>query len=142
MLNSITVSATLLTDCHPSIHTNIHSNARTNKDTHAHTHSVCPQLLGPQVDPWVLHSRLGKVQQPWRGPRLPPSPTANQHHQALLVQARLGLLGQAADGQIVNHLLNLLHVVLEAVVAFPQRVVLQVEQTEARVQLVDEVGDA
>lgn len=67
---------------------------------------------------------------------------ANHLLRALLVPASLRLLGQAADGQVVHHLLDLLHVVLEAVVAFPQRVVLQVEQSETRVQLVDEVGDA
>jgi len=54
----------------------------------------------------------------------------------------LWLLGQAADGQVVYHLLDLLHVVLEAVVALVQRVVLQVEQAEAQVQLVDDGGDA
>ena len=58
---------------------------------------------------------------------------------SLFVAGVIGLLGQAADGQVVHHLLNLLHVVLEAVVALAQRVVLQVQQAEARVQLVDEV---
>lgn len=120
---AVTVSATLLT-------------------SNIHTHTVCPQLSGPQVHPWVLRPRWGKVQQPCRGPSPPPSPTANHHIRALLVPAGLGLLGQAADGQVVNHLLDFLHVVLEAVVALPQGVVLQVEQAEAGVQLVDEVGDA
>lgn len=77
-----------------------------------------------------------------RSPRPCSVTTANHRHGFLLVTAGLGLLGQPADRQVVNYLLDLLHVVLEAVVALPQRVVLQVEQAEARVQLVDEVGDA
>lgn len=81
--------------------------------------------------------------QPWRGRSPALSPTANQQRRLLLVRGgRLGLLGQPADREVVNHLLDLLHVVLEAVVALPQGVVLQVEQAEARVQLVDEVGDS
>lgn len=60
----------------------------------------------------------------------------------LLVSARFGLLGQAADRQVVDHLLDLLHVVFKTVVPLSKGVVLQVEQTEAGVQLVDEVGDA
>lgn len=72
---------------------------------------------------------------------LPPSPTAICFP-GLLVSRGLWLLGQAADGQVIHHLLDLLHVVLEAVVALAQRVVLQVEQAEAGVQVVDEVGDA
>jgi len=96
-------------------------------------------LLGPQADPWVLPSRWGKVsnlQQPCRGPSPgkppphPPSPMASHLLRALLIPASLGILGQAADGQVVHHLLDLLHVVLEAVIALPQRVVLQVEQAE------------
>lgn len=72
-----------------------------------------------------------------------PSAAANRQRRPLLVRAgRLGLLGQPADREVVNHLLDLLDVVLEAVVALPQGVVLQVEQAEARVQLVDEVGDS
>lgn len=68
---------------------------------------------------------------------------ANRRRRGLLVRVgRLGLLGQAADWEVVNHLLDLLHVVLEAVVALPQGVVLQVQEAEARVQLVDEVGDS
>lgn len=42
---------------------------------------------------------------------------------SLLAGFSLCVFGQAADGQVVHHLLDLLHVVLEAVVAFPQRVV-------------------
>lgn len=99
--------------------------------THIHIHAVCPQLLGPLVDPWVLTFRWCKVQQLWRSPSPPPSPTASHNLRALLIQAGLGLLGQPADGQVVNHLLDLLHVVLQAIVALPQRVVLQVEQAEA-----------
>lgn len=59
--------------------------------------------------------------------------------QGLLLRHRLRLLGQPADRQVIDNLLDLLHVVLEAVVALPQRVVLQVEQAESWVQLVDEV---
>lgn len=70
------------------------------------------------------------------------SPTANYQLRGLLVQARLGLLCQPANGKVINHLLDLLHVILEAIIALPQGVVLQVEQAETRVQLVDEVGDA
>ena len=61
---------------------------------------------------------------------------------SLFVAGAVQLLGKAADGQVVHHLLDLLHVVLEAVVALAQRVVLQVQQAEAGVELVDEVGDA
>lgn len=76
-----------------------------------------------------------------------PSPCSVSHSQSkrlrgLLFRPRLRLLGQPADGQVVDHLLDLLHVVLEAVVALAQGVVLQVEQAESRVQLVDEVRDA
>lgn len=70
------------------------------------------------------------------------SPTANYQLPGLLVQARLGLLCQSANGKVINHLLDLLHVILEAIIALPQGVVLQVEQAETRVQLIDEVGDA
>lgn len=55
-------SSTLLTDCHPSKTLLMNAFAQT------HTHTVCPQLLGPQADPWVLPPRWIKVQQPWRGP--------------------------------------------------------------------------
>lgn len=57
------------------------------------------------------------------------SPTQNKNVQSkalrrsLLAGLSLCFFGQAADGQVVHHLLDLLHVVLEAVVAFPQRVV-------------------
>lgn len=87
--------------------------------------------------------------QPWGAATAPPPASHSQSQPPppapelpLLVAGSLGLLGQAADRQVVHHLFDLLHVVLEAVVALPQRVVLQVEQAEARVQLVDEVGDA
>lgn len=60
---------------------------------------------------------------------------------SLLVTSGLLLLGQASNGQVVDHLFNLFHVILEAIIALAQRVVLQIEQAETRVQLVDEVGD-
>lgn len=48
---------------------------------------------------------------------------------------------EAAYGQVVHHLLDLLHVVLERVEALPQRVVLEIQQPEAGAHLADEPGD-
>lgn len=106
--------------------------------------TVCPKLPGPWTDPWVVTSKPIEAQQPRGGRKTLLRPAAaNQQRSRLLVRVgRLGLLGQTADWEVVNHLLDLLHVVLEAVVALPQGVVFQVEQAEARVQLVDEVGDS
>lgn len=59
----------------------------------------------------------------------------------LLRAGRCRLLVEAPDGEVVDHLLHLLHVVLQAVVALPQGVVFEVEEAEAGVQLVDEGGD-
>ena len=51
------------------------------------------------------------------------------------------LLGlQAADREVVHHLLHLLQIVLEAVEALPQVVVLQVEQSESGAKLAEELG--
>lgn len=117
----------------PSFHqTSIHFKHTSCKHSQDHSLTVCPQLPGPRTDPWVLTSRRMKVQQPWRGRSPALSPTANQQRRPLLVRGgRLGLLGQPANREVINHLLDLLHVVLEAVVALPQGVVLQVEQAEA-----------
>lgn len=59
----------------------------------------------------------------------------------LLHTGRRRLLVEAADGEVVDHLLHFLHVVLQAVVALPQGVVFEVEEAEAGIQLVDEGGD-
>lgn len=103
------------------------------KHTHTHTHTVCPQLLGPQVHTWVLPScRLkggssrGDIPAWGRLLHPPPSPTASHKLRDLFFHTRLHLFGQPADRQVVYHLLNFLYVVLEAVVTFSQRVVLQV----------------
>lgn len=45
--------------------------------------------------------------------------------------SRRCLLIKAADGKVIDHLLYFLHIVLQAVVALPQGVVLQVEKAEA-----------
>ena len=59
----------------------------------------------------------------------------------LLRTGRRRLLVEASDGEVVDHLLHFLHVVLQAVVALPQGVVFEVEEAEAGIQLVDEGGD-
>lgn len=46
-----------------------------------------------------------------------------QSLQSLLMGFSLRLFGQTANGQVVHHLLDFLHVVFEAVIAFPQWVV-------------------
>lgn len=51
------------------------------------------------------------------------------------------LLIEAPDGEIIDHLLHFLHIILQAVIALPQGVVFQVEKAEPGIQLVDEGGD-
>lgn len=51
------------------------------------------------------------------------------------------LLIEAPDGEIIDHFLYFLHIVLQAIIALPQRVVFQVEKAETRIQLIDEGGD-
>lgn len=60
----------------------------------------------------------GWVKVPLRLPQLLPR---------LLAPYRLRLLGQASDGQVINHLLDFLHVVLQTIVSLSQRVILEVE---------------
>lgn len=59
----------------------------------------------------------------------------------LLRAGRHRLLVEASDGEIIDHLLHLLHIILEAVVALPQGVIFEVEKAEAGIQLIDEGGD-
>lgn len=58
-----------------------------------------------------------------------------------LYTSRCRLLIEAPDGEIVDHLLYFLHVILQAVVALPQGVIFQVEKAETGIQLIDEGGD-
>jgi len=51
------------------------------------------------------------------------------------------VLGEPSDGQIVNDLLDLLHVILEGVELLPQHVVLQIEKAKPRVDVVHELGN-
>ena len=52
------------------------------------------------------------------------------------------LLGeQAPQAEIVNHILNLLDLVLDAIATLAQRVVLQVQDLEPSVHLLDELGN-
>jgi len=82
----VSTSTTLLTDCHSSKTLHSHK-THTHTHTHTHSHTVCPRLLGPQADPWVLPSRWCKVsdlQQPCRGPSpgKPPPPSSVSHGQS------------------------------------------------------------
>lgn len=45
------------------------------------------------------------------------------------------------EGEVVHNVLDLLHVVLDAITSTPQRVVLQVQDLEARVYVFDELAD-
>ena len=42
----------------------------------------------------------------------------------------------ALDGEIIDHLLHFLHIVLQALVALPQGIIFEAEEAEAGIQLV------
>lgn len=67
--------------------------------------------------------------------RIPPCELARRARRFLV------LWQQAAQAQIVDHILNFLDAVLDAVAALPQRVVLEVEDLEAGVDVFDELCD-
>lgn len=70
-----------------------------------------------------LLTGLTTLHQSWRIPARV-APRCLLHSQlALLVSSGLLLLGKASDGKVIHHLLDLFHVVLEAVVTLAQRVV-------------------
>lgn len=135
--NPVSLSSTLLTDCY--LLKTLLMQTCAQKSTHSQSVLSC---WGLRLIPGF--GLPGELRCSSRGEVVAPalSPTANYQLRGLLVQARLGLLRQPANGKVINHLLDLLHVILEAIIALPQGVVLQVEQAETRVQLVDEVGDA
>lgn len=49
---------------------------------------------------------------------------------------------QAPQGQIVNHILDLLDLIFNAITPPPQRVILEVQQLEAGKQVLDELADS
>lgn len=65
------------------------------------------------------------------------SDAINEHPSLLSTRTTCCLLIESSNRQVVNHFLNFLDIIFQAIVTFPQGVVLQVEETEARIQLVD-----
>jgi len=60
----------------------------------------------------------------------------------ILLLCWLGVRGrQLSNGHVIDHLLNLLHVVLDCIEALPQVVVLEVEQLKRGIELRHKLGD-
>ena len=67
--------------------------------------------------------------------------TSHCQHLTHCYESHLVCWLQAAYSDIIDDFLNFLEVILEPVEAFPESVILEVQQTEAGVQLTHELGD-
>ena len=70
-----------------------------------------------------------------------PSPLSNERSSPICSNYLSFLHHQPSQTKIVHHILNVLHAVLDSVAAFPQSVVLEVENLETSVDVFDELTD-